>query len=791
MSRCFQILFFLLWTSSMYSQNSRITGKITDAQGQAIISANVIIDASKGLAAVSDYDGNYVIDIPVGGVYKISYRAIGMQEIIQEVAISPGETQVWDAVLKKSGSYVRKVNPTGNPIESNQGIKFQTDKKFEELLYTAKTQNKLLFIDCYTTWCGPCKRLSSQVFPDVNVAKFFNANFINSKFDMEINEGLAVANKYDIRAYPTLLWIDANGSVIHKLVGGTDAEGLIAQGKKALSNGSYTDNSITTAESKIVWSNIESYPTSNVATTSIVKPAILSVIDIKFKDENLNDRIDGNEKCSICFTILNQGKGSAQSVKAVAQNISAVKGLNLESAYIGNIEPNTTKKSCLNVNGSFSLSSGTSKIKISFEEKNGFQPDPIELSVETKEFVKPEIVVADHSFLSDNGSIRLGLPVQLKALIQNVGQGTGENVSVQFTYPGQNVFPNSESQFNIGTMKAGERRELLFEFIANKLYSAKDISIGIKCSEKYGTYAEQKSVSTIIDAKSSGSTVTIASNAEDVKQVTFERGSLSAEVDKNIPVSSVTKANTYALIIGNEDYSTYQSGLSKEVNVDYALNDARIFKEYCNKTLGIPEKQIKLLTNATAAQMNQGIAWLANLSKVEGGKAEILFYYSGHGLPDEATKEPYLIPVDVSGNNVTQGIQLSDLYAKLNENPSQKVSVFLDACFSGGARNYSLVAMKGVKVKPKDNVLTGNMVVFTSSSGEESSAVYREKMHGYMTYFLLKKLQETKGDVTYSQLADYIVQNVKKETALTGKIQTPQVNFSSNAQVVWGEWKIK
>jgi hypothetical protein len=263
------------------------------------------------------------------------------------------------------------------------------------------------------------------------------------------------------------------------------------------------------------------------------------------------------------------------------------------------------------------------------------------------------------------------------------------------------------------------------------------------------------------------------------------------DVDNDIPITSETRSNTYALIIGNEDYSSFQTGLSTEVNVDFALNDAKVFKEYCTKTLGIPEKQVKLLPNATAGQMSQGLAWLSNLARVDNGKAELVFYYSGHGLPDEQTKEPYLIPVDISGNNVTLAIKLSDVYAKLNEYPSKKISVFLDACFSGGARNQGLIAMKGVKVKPKEDMITGNMVVLSSSTGEESSGVYREKQHGYMTYFLLKKLQETKGDITYKDLADYVVESVKKETALEGKIQTPQCNYSPSIENIWLNWRMK
>ena len=83
------------------------------------------------------------------------------------------------------------------------------------------------------------------------------------------------------------------------------------------------------------------------------------------------------------------------------------------------------------------------------------------------------------------------------------------------------------------------------------------------------------------------------------------------------------------------------------------------------------------------------------------------------------------------------------------------------------------------------------MVVFASSSGNESSGVYREKQHGYFTYFLLKKLQETKGDINYKEISDYLKYQVSKKTALSGKIQTPQVNVSSSVANSWGSWKFK
>ncbi len=264
----------------------------------------------------------------------------------------------------------------------------------------------------------------------------------------------------------------------------------------------------------------------------------------------------------------------------------------------------------------------------------------------------------------------------------------------------------------------------------------------------------------------------------------------NADVDKNIPESKVKNANIIALIIGNEDYSSYQTGLSNEVNVDFAENDARVFRDYLIKTLGADENKVDMKINATLTQMKQSINKLVKLAEVAEGQAEIYFYYSGHGLPDETTKEGYLVPVDVSGMDITSGIKIDDLYNKLTEIPSARVTVILDACFSGGARNQGLVALKAVKVAAKGPRLNGNIVVLTSSSGQESSAVYRDKGHGYFTYFLLKSLQDSKGKITYKELFDYVKKKVAEETVIReNKTQTPQAFSSTSIGDRWYKWK--
>ncbi|RPH30313.1 MAG: caspase family protein [Bacteroidales bacterium] len=296
-----------------------------------------------------------------------------------------------------------------------------------------------------------------------------------------------------------------------------------------------------------------------------------------------------------------------------------------------------------------------------------------------------------------------------------------------------------------------------------------------------------------IDYPSKGKTDTITKlvyvNSESKKGYQYEKLS---DVDKNIPQNTATNPYCFALIIGNEDYTSHQIDLKSESNVEFARNDASAFRDYCTNTLGIPQKNITFLLDATVGQINQGIAKLKLLSKVSNGKSQLIVFYAGHGLPDETTKEPYLIPVDVNGANVTSGIKLQNLYANLTEFPSERVTVYLDACFTGGGRNAGLVESRGVKVRPKEGVLAGNIVVFSSSSGEQSSLPKADEKHGMFTYFLLKKLQETKGEITYSELFESLNEKIPIESLLlNSKEQNPVVNTSQEVTDKWKLWRLK
>lgn len=117
----------------------------------------------------------------------------------------------------------------------SKGITFEQTKEWKKVLKKAKKEKKLIFIDCYTSWCGPCKMLSSQVFTREDVGNQFNADFVNVKYDMEKDaDGVMLKDKFEVKAFPTLVFVDPNTQqVVHKMVGAGSAEWLMEGGKIA------------------------------------------------------------------------------------------------------------------------------------------------------------------------------------------------------------------------------------------------------------------------------------------------------------------------------------------------------------------------------------------------------------------------------------------------------------------------------------------------------------------------------------------------------------------------------
>jgi len=522
--------------------------------------------------------------------------------------------------------------------------------------------------------------------------------------------------------------------------------------------------------------------------------------EIKFIEPSSNNLLDADEVASLQLIITNLGTGSAVDID-IATTCSNELGFTFDkNLNIPKIKAGAKETINIQMNADKTLQNGEVIFNIKFTEQRGFPPAPIKMTVGTQEIKTPKLYFVEAGITEEQGDkdniIENGELIFVTMLIQNKGQGKAENVNANILIGDKNILAIKTTDYpiiqSIGTLEAGEAKKINFYFSINWLYEgSSSLPIQIQLTESKGLYGGTYSLGLNTETQS------LATN--DVKvdgvysdDVDIKDASMSVDVDINIPVTGKVNENRYALIIGNENYSKYQNGLTVTSDVEFAVHDAQIFKEYAIKTMGVPETNIIELYDGQRYQMERDIAAFTRLAELADGKAELIIYYAGHGFPDAKTNEAYIMPVDISGADVTNGIKLADFYQKLTNVPTKKITIFIDACFSGGGRNEGLVAARsGVRIKTNTTTLTSKIVAFSASSGEQISLPYKDKQHGLFTYFLLKAMQEKKGILTYGDLADYVLAKVQTNSITVNKQeQNPKVNVSTEVESEWESWKI-
>lgn len=522
-------------------------------------------------------------------------------------------------------------------------------------------------------------------------------------------------------------------------------------------------------------------------------PARLVIDQISFVDADGNRIINAGESGRISFRLSNQGTGTAYAVvpKVMVDYPSVVVG---SISKLDRLETGKSVEMSVSVSSDLRLDTRTSIFTITANEGNGFNAPEQLLAIKTKSFDPPRVVVADTKFLTNTGGVKasLGSIVTMQVLVQNQGLGTAKNVNLEFIQPPKDVFKLTDmTNVQVGDLKPGEQKTYEYKFLINNAFAQQNVNIKTVLSESSGLYGQQKDNQLPIDGRSTPQTVIeIAGN---YAAPLIVGGSLSSDVDANIPKTSLVNDHVFALIIGNEHY-TAMSGSVKEIDVPYAIADAASFEQYCMLTLGIPRENIMFRRDGTGNQMNNDIERLctnaATYPSVDGRGAQVMVYYAGHGLCDNE-KNSYLVPVDVPGTQVNNGVSLSSLYRRLGGLSGVRSTVVIDACFSGGARDGVLLAARGLKVVPNPDVIPGQLVVFSATSEKQTALPYTDKKHGMFTYFFLKKLQESGGTgVEYGDMAKYLEQQVTHySNKLNNSLQTPTTLVGIEVQNSWNGWK--
>ena len=252
------------------------------------------------------------------------------------------------------------------------------------------------------------------------------------------------------------------------------------------------------------------------------------------------------------------------------------------------------------------------------------------------------------------------------------------------------------------------------------------------------------------------------------------------EVDIQIPATLEERKHTFAVIIGNENYQ-------RVAKVDFAQNDARVLAKYFTRTLGIPETNVRTYYDATYGDIIAAVEDIKAITEAFNGDVDVIFYYAGHGIPDESNRSAYLLPVDAHGSSTESCYPISKLYDELGNLNARHTVAILDACFSGSLRGDGMLASaRGVKLKPKEVPASGNLVILSAASGDQTAYPYEEKNHGLFSYYLIKKLHDTEGNVTLGELAEYVRDNVSQQAiTVNKKPQLPTVKWSDGLNDEW------
>jgi len=257
-----------------------------------------------------------------------------------------------------------------------------------------------------------------------------------------------------------------------------------------------------------------------------------------------------------------------------------------------------------------------------------------------------------------------------------------------------------------------------------------------------------------------------------------------SDIDENIPASNKRNDDLFALIIANENYNDMIHP------VPFAINDGKSFAAYCYNTLGIPKLQIIYIEDGTLNKIQEGIEKITGLLKNAGGEGRAIIYFAGHGISIAKTDEAYIIPTDANPTKVNQLISLNSMYSALTSVPSNAVLVVLDACFSGTRRNGEMILEgRTVKIKADEQKINGNIIVMSATDGYQTAYPFKEQKHGLFTYYFLKTLQDSNGNITLGEWFDRTKRTVTKESILKTAEQTPTVMVSPALENKWNDIK--
>lgn len=347
-------------------------------------------------------------------------------------------------------------------------------------------------------------------------------------------------------------------------------------------------------------------------------------------------------------------------------------------------------------------------------------------------------------------------------------------------------------------VRAQSVREFLENGVTSLRQTTNDFQFVTRCFDMTGPHYRRSQIQIVVHG------------AFDAAARSMEASLLNDEyVDFNIPsIEENSNSKTYALIIADEEYT------APLPNCDFASNDGDILREYFVRTLGIPSRHVKVLHNAGRQEIhNEGIRWLKDIITAQHGDVHIILYYAGHGISNEKYL-PCLMPsgIDVSKirslrakNGVmpedvklksceakkvlAQCIPLDTLTGWFNRVEALSYTFIIDASFNGIQRSgKSFFDIQRDVKKYRNPRVRNDIVIFMAADGNKTAYSFIDQHHGFFTYYILKELKYTRGEVTFQELFNNVTKNQAYESSLQGKLQEPAIILGGKlSEGNWGE----
>ena len=345
-------------------------------------------------------------------------------------------------------------------------------------------------------------------------------------------------------------------------------------------------------------------------------------------------------------------------------------------------------------------------------------------------------------------------------------------------------------------LRAQSVRSYLKENISSLKNTDNDYHFVTRCFDMTGPHYRRSSLQIVVHG------------AFDEAAKTLEAALLNDEyVDFNIPhIEENSNSKTYALIVADEEYT------APLPNCDYATNDGDVLHQYFVHTLGIPTRHVKVLHNAGRQEIyNEGIHWLKDIIKAQSGNVHIIVYYAGHGVTNQKFA-PYLMPSNVDVSKIRafrsktgalpedivlkggdaekildQCISFDTLTGWFNRVEALSYTFIIDASFDGIQRcGKPFFTIKKESKRYRTPRVRSDIVIFMAADGDKTAYSFIDQHHGFFTYYILKELKYTRGEITFQELFNNVTKNMAYETSLQGKLQEPSMIIGGKLGENWG-----